>query len=85
MLQLAENKPRRHTQIAKKSKNGFPPFCSFSAAPSTARTAAPKTSAAPRIGVLRLAMLPCCRRFQPAISGIFVSARGEEVNDDDLG
>jgi len=35
------------------------------------------TTPAPPIGVLRLAMLPCCRRYQPAISGIFCRPAGK--------
>jgi hypothetical protein len=79
MLQLTENKRARHTQIAKKFKNGLPLFRSFLAAPMAARTPAMNTSAAPQIGVLRPPMLPCCQRYQPAISGIACSrvGRGE--------
>jgi hypothetical protein len=70
MLQLAENKRARHAQIAKKFKNGLPLFRSFLAASASARTPAVNTSAAPQIGVLRPSMLPCCQRYQHAISGI---------------
>jgi hypothetical protein len=70
MLQLAENKRERQAQIAKKFKNGLPLFRSFLAAPLATRAPAVNTSAAPQIGVLRASMLPCCQRYQPAISGI---------------
>jgi hypothetical protein len=45
MLQLTENKRTRHTQIAKKFKNGLPLFRSFLAASIAARTPAVNTSA----------------------------------------
>jgi hypothetical protein len=79
MLQLAENKRGRHAQIAKKFKNGLALFRPFLAAPTAARTPAVNTSAAPQIGVLRPSMLPCCLRYQPAISGIACArvGRGE--------
>ena len=79
MLQLAENKRARHTQIAKKIKNGLPLFRSFLAATTAARPLAVNTSAAPQIGVFRASMLPCCLRYQPAISGIACArvGRGE--------
>jgi hypothetical protein len=90
MLQLAENKRERHPQIAKKFKNavfasaslledGLPLFRSFLAAPTAAITPAVNTSAAPQIGVLRPPMLPCCQRYQPAISGVACTrvGRGE--------
>jgi hypothetical protein len=70
MPQLAENKRARQAQIAKKFKNGLPLFRSFLAAPTAARTPELNTSAAPQIGVLCASMLPCCQRYQPAISGI---------------
>jgi hypothetical protein len=70
MLQLAENKRERQAQIAKKFKNGLPLFRSFLAAQTAARTPELNTSAAPQIGVLCASMLPCCQRYQPAISGI---------------
>jgi hypothetical protein len=70
MLQLTENTRPRQPQIAKKSKNELPLFGSFLAAPTAARTPAVNTSAAPPIGVLRASMLPCCQRYQRAISGI---------------
>jgi hypothetical protein len=79
MLQLTENKRTRHTQIAKKFKNGLPLFRSFLAAPMAARTPEVNTSASPQIGVLRASMLPWCQRYQPAISGIACTrvGRGE--------
>jgi hypothetical protein len=79
MLQLTENKRTRHTQIAKKFKNGLPLFRSYFAAPTAARTSSVNTSAAPQIGVLCASMLPCCQRYQPAISGIACTrvGRGE--------
>jgi hypothetical protein len=79
MLQLAENKRARHAQIAKKFKNGLRLFRSFLAAPIAARTPAVNTSVSPQIGVLRAPMLPCCQRYQPAISGIACTrvGRGE--------
>jgi hypothetical protein len=70
MLQLAENKRERHAQIAKKSKNGFPPSCPFPASPAVPRTAAVNTSTAAQIGVLCASMLPCCQRYQRAMLGI---------------
>ena len=77
MLQLTENKPRRQTQIAKKSKNGLPRLCFSSAVPPAAKTAALYTPTAPQIGVLRASMLPCYLRYQPAISGVSCTgARG---------
>jgi hypothetical protein len=77
MLQLAENKRARHAQIAKKSKNGLPLFRSFLAAPIPARTPAVNTSAAPQIGVLSASMLPCCQRYQPAISSVSGARAGK--------
>jgi hypothetical protein len=79
MLQLTENKRARQAQIAKKFKNGLPLFRSFLAAPIAARTPAVNTSVSPQIGVLRAPMLPCCQRYQPAISGIACArvGRGE--------
>jgi hypothetical protein len=79
MLQLAENKRERHAQIAKKFKNGVPLFRSFLAAPAAARMPEVNTSAASQIGVLSLPMLPCCQRYQPAISGVACArvGRGE--------
>ena len=70
MLQLTENKQARHAQIAKKFRNGYPPFCSVSAALVAARTVAVNTSTAAQIGVLRASMLPWCQRYQPAVSDI---------------
>ena len=79
MLQLAENKRERHAQIAKKFKNGLRLFRSFLAAPIAARTPVVNTSVSPQIGVLRAPMLPCCQRYQPAITGIACTrvGRGE--------
>ena len=76
MLELTENKRARHTQIAKKIKNGLPLFRSFLAATTAARTPGVNTSAAPQIGVLHASMLPCCLRYQPAISGIACARMG---------
>ncbi len=41
MLQLTENKPRQHTQIAKKSINGLPLFSFVSCPLATAKTVQP--------------------------------------------
>src|SRR5580704_14194003 len=85
MLQLAENKPRRHTQIAKKSKNGFPPFRSFPAAPTAARIAGLKhTNRAANWSFARLDATLLSALPARDISR-FLHARGEEVNDNDLG
>jgi hypothetical protein len=79
MLQLVENKEARQAQIAKKFKNGLPLSRSLLATPIAPRTPELNTSATPQIGVLRPPMLPCCQRYQPAISGIACTrvGRGE--------
>jgi hypothetical protein len=77
MLQLTENKRARHAQIAKKFRNGYPPFCSVSAALVAARTFAVNTSTAAQIGVLRPSMLPWCQRYQPAVSAISLTRAGK--------
>jgi hypothetical protein len=84
MLQLTENKEGQHAQIAKKSRNAvfasaslledgfqhFSPFLLPLRGHQDHPTVAVSTRRAPRIGVLRPSMLPCCQRYQPAISGV---------------
>jgi len=77
MLQLTENKRARHTQIAKKSQNGYAPFCSVSGTLAAARIDAVNTSTAAQIGVLPASMLPCCQRYQPAVSAISLTRAGK--------
>ena len=77
MLQIAENKRARHAQIAKKFRNGYPPFCPVSAPLVAARIFAVNTSTAARIGVLRASMLPWCQRYQPAVSAISLTRAGK--------
>jgi hypothetical protein len=77
MLQLAENKRARHAQIAKKFRNGYPPFCSVSAALAAARVDVVHTLNAAQIGVLRASMLPWCQRYQPAVSAISLTRAGK--------